>query len=70
VGYNTFYSCIPLSDRSMVFIEHFLNVLIPIAEDVYQDFFQRPAIQEIIRDQEINLIVFEPNLEEILQWIN
>ncbi|UXE63096.1 MAG: hypothetical protein KA717_10735 [Woronichinia naegeliana WA131] len=54
----------------MVFIEHFLNVLIPIAEDVYQDFFQRPAIQEIIRDQEINLIVFEPNLEEILQWIN
>jgi hypothetical protein len=41
-----------------------------IAEDVYQDFFQRPAIQEIITDQQINLIVFDPNLEEIIQWIS
>ncbi|WP_124970699.1 element excision factor XisH family protein [Aphanothece sacrum] len=40
-----------------------------IAQDIYQDFFQRPAIQEIITDQQINLIVFDPNLEEILQWI-
>ena len=46
------------------------QLYLAIAEDVYQDFFQRPAIQEIIRDQEINLIVFEPNSEEILQWIN
>jgi len=46
------------------------QIYLAIAEDVYQDFFQRPAIQEIIRDQEINLIVFEPNSEEILQWIN
>jgi hypothetical protein len=34
------------------------------------DFFQRPAIQEIIADQQINLIVFDPNLEEIIQWIS
>jgi hypothetical protein len=41
-----------------------------IANDVYQDFFQRPAIQEIITDQKIQLIVFNPNLEEIIQWIS
>ena len=46
------------------------QLYLAIAEDVYQDFFQRPAIQEIIRDHEINLIVFEPKSEEILQWIN
>ncbi|MGH7999634.1 MAG: element excision factor XisH family protein [Brasilonema sp.] len=40
-----------------------------IAKDIYQDFFQRPAIQEIIIDQQINLLVFDPNLEEIIQWI-
>ena len=46
------------------------QLYLAIAEDVYQDFFQRPAIQEIITDQQINLIVFDPNSEEILQWIN
>ena len=46
------------------------TLYLAIAEDVYQDFFQRPAIQEIITDQQINLIVFDPNLEEIIQWIS
>ena len=46
------------------------QLYLAIAEDVYQDFFQRPAIQEIITDQQINLIVFDPNLEEIIQWIS
>jgi hypothetical protein len=41
-----------------------------IAQAIYQDFFQRPAIQEIVADQQINLLVFEPNLEEIIQWIS
>ena len=46
------------------------KLYLAIAQDVYQDFFQRPAIQEIIADQQINLIIFDPNLEEIIQWIN
>jgi hypothetical protein len=46
------------------------KLYLAIAQDVYQDFFQRPAIQEIIADQQINLIVFDPNLEEIIQWIS
>ena len=46
------------------------KLYLAIAQDIYQDFFQRPAIQEIIVDQQINLIIFDPNLEEIIQWIN
>ena len=46
------------------------KLYLAIAQDIYQDFFQRPAIQEITVDQQINLIIFDPNLEEIIQWIN
>ncbi len=41
-----------------------------ISQDVFQDFFQRPAIQEIIVDQQIRLLVFDEIEEEITQWIN
>ncbi len=41
-----------------------------ISQEVFQDFFQRPAIQEIIVDQQIRLLVFDPINEEIVQWIN
>ena len=41
-----------------------------VAQDIYQDFFQRPAIQEIVDDHQITFIIFDPNLEEIVQWIN
>ncbi|PSF38489.1 fatty-acid synthase [Aphanothece hegewaldii CCALA 016] len=46
------------------------KIYLAIANDIYLDFFQRPAIQEIILDQKINLLVFDPNLEEIIQWIS
>ncbi|MGK7873837.1 MAG: element excision factor XisH family protein [Xenococcaceae cyanobacterium] len=46
------------------------KLYLAIAQDIYQDFFQRPAIQEIIADQKINLIISDPNSEEIIQWIS
>ncbi len=45
-------------------------LFLAIALDIYQDFFQQPAIQEIIADHQIRLIVFEPETEEIVQWIS
>lgn len=45
------------------------ELYLAIAQDVYQDFFQRPAIEEIIFDQQIHLLVFDPNTEEVVQWI-
>lgn len=41
-----------------------------VAQDVYQDFFQRPVIQEIVRDQQISMLVFDPEVQEVVQWIH
>jgi hypothetical protein len=46
------------------------QLYLAIAQDVYQEFFQRPAIQDIITDHQISLLVFEPTSEEIIQWIS
>ncbi len=45
------------------------KLYLAIAEDVYQDFFLRPAIQEVVTDHQINLVIFNPEKEEIRQWI-
>lgn len=45
-----------------------LYLAIPI--DIYQDFFQRLSIQIIVEDYELKLIVFNPDTEEIVQWIS
>ena len=45
------------------------QLYLAIAEDVYQDFFLRPAIQEVVTDHQIHLLIFNPEKEEILQWI-
>ncbi|MFN6526871.1 XisH family protein [Nostoc sp. ChiSLP03a] len=39
-----------------------------ISEDVYQDFFIRPFIQEIIAEHRLKLLIFEPIKEEVLLW--
>ncbi len=46
------------------------KLYLAVAQDVYQDFFQRPAIQEVVTDHQISLLVFEPTTEEIIQWIS
>ena len=46
------------------------RLYLAIAQDIHQDFFRRPAIEEIITDQQIHLLVFEPKLEEIVEWIS
>ncbi len=45
------------------------ELFLAVAEDIYQDFFTRPAIQDIIEDHDIRLIIFHPQREEIVQWI-
>ncbi len=46
------------------------EIFLAISEDTYQDFFQRPAIQEIISDLTIRLLVFNSNREEVVAWIS
>ncbi|NEP82373.1 MAG: fatty-acid synthase [Okeania sp. SIO3C4] len=46
------------------------KLYLTIPEDIYQDFFQQPAIQDIVSDQTIYLLIFDPNREAIIQWLN
>jgi len=47
-----------------------LKLYLAISETVYIDFFQKPAIQDILSDQQINYLIFDQNQEVIVQWIN
>jgi XisH protein len=45
------------------------TILLAIPEFAWEDFFQRPFIQKAIERYKIELIIFEPENETILQWI-
>lgn len=45
------------------------ELFLAIAEDVYQDFFIEPAVQDILAEYEIHLVVFDVESEEIVKWI-
>ena len=46
------------------------ELYLAVSVDVYQGIFQRPAIQDVITEQRIHLLVFEPDLAEVMQWIS
>ena len=45
------------------------HIFLAIAQDVYEDFFKQPAIETIITDHQISLLVFNPQSEEVVLWI-
>jgi hypothetical protein len=45
------------------------TIFLAVREEVYNTFFQLPAIQAVMGDDEIRLIVFDEEREEIVQWI-
>jgi hypothetical protein len=44
-------------------------VYLAIPLETYQDFFQLPFIQRALRRYQVKLMIYEPKLEEIKQWI-
>jgi XisH protein len=46
------------------------ELFLAIPEFAYNTFFQRPLIKEIIKVENINIVVFDHINEIILQWIN
>ena len=46
------------------------RLYLAIDDIVYQDFFQRKAVQAVARRNQLLLIVVEIEKEEIIQWIN
>lgn len=45
-------------------------VYLAIPSETYQDFFQLPFIQRALQRYQVKLIIYDPKLEEIKQWIN
>jgi hypothetical protein len=41
-----------------------------VSLDVYDDFFRSDFIQEIIAEHQVKMIIFEPQKEEVVLWIN
>lgn len=56
--------------------KQFLDDLFPerilflaVSKDVFEESFSLPSIQAVIAKQEMKLLVFNPELEEIIKWI-
>ncbi len=56
--------------------KQFLNDLFPerilflaVSTDVFEESFSLPSIQAVVTKQEIKLLVFNPETEEITKWI-
>lgn len=45
------------------------ELYLAVAADIYADFFQRAAIQDIIAEEAMRLLVFDPRKEEVVRWI-
>lgn len=57
--------CQALEDREP---ERIVYLAVPI--DTYQDFFQLSFVRRTLKRYQVKLIVYDPKLEEIKQWIS
>jgi XisH protein len=46
------------------------ELFLAIAQDIYEDFFHQPAIQDIVAAHQMRLLVFKPTREDIIAWIS
>lgn len=45
------------------------QLFLAVSQEIYLKHFQKPIFQLVIGRNKINLLVYEPSQEEILQWI-
>jgi hypothetical protein len=45
-------------------------LFLAVSTEVYKSIFLRPSIQEIVAEEKMNLLIFDAEKEEIVQWIN
>ncbi len=46
------------------------TIWLAISVDAWNDFFQRPFIQKVVRRQQITLLIFDPEQQTVQQWIS
>ncbi|KAF0249516.1 MAG: xisH [bacterium] len=57
--------------RSFLMLEGAERTLyLAITQDIYQNFFLKPGIQDLVKLQDIKLLVFDPKNEEVVLWIS
>lgn len=45
------------------------ELYLAVAIDIHQSQFQRPSVRKLIEAQQIKLLIFDPETEEVVQWI-
>jgi hypothetical protein len=45
------------------------EIWLAVSNWIYESYFQRPSTRKIIENQQIGLLVFDADLEEVVQWI-
>jgi hypothetical protein len=45
------------------------EIWLAISNWIYESYFQRPSTRKIIEAQQIGLLVFDADLEEVVQWV-
>lgn len=45
------------------------DVFLAVAQDVYEDFLGQVTVTAVLADQHVKLLVFQPEKEEVVQWI-
>ena len=46
------------------------KIFLAISNDAYSSLFSEPEIEDYISELTINLLIFNPKIEEVEQWIN
>ena len=45
------------------------KLYLAVAKAVWNSFFQRPSIQDFVNEQALNLLIFDADNAEVVQWI-
>lgn len=57
--YRTFIEQIPLNRE----------LYLAVSDKIFEKFFERPSIKVVVTIQKIKLLIFNPEVEEIIKWI-
>jgi hypothetical protein len=70
---NEFYGAIGQYDVYSVYLEEFdpeRKLFLAISQEIFQDFFERRAVQLVTQKKRIAILVVNIETEEIVKWVN
>jgi hypothetical protein len=70
---NEFYGAIGQYDVYSVYLEELepeRKLFLAVSQEIFQDFFERKAVQIVTQKKNIAILVVNVETEEIVEWIN